>query len=359
MTDERRGRVQTVLGLIDPSELGPTMMHEHIGRSISDEPTYPTEPKDDLGKRMALEPVSQASLWWVRYNMRESVDNNVRADHEIWLSEVELYKQSGGGTLVEVTPNGARGLDRLAEISRATDVNIVAGAGHYIGHTHRPEARIAESSIDQLAARLVDDILVGDPATGGKAGYLGEIGCSWPLWDTERKVLEAVAVTQQETGVSISIHPGRNDASVLEIRDILGAAGADLSRVVMGHIDRCGYELETRLDLLDSGVVLEYDVFGMEGYYPWEAAVAEHTMPEMPNDTGRIREIKDLIERGFGDQVVVSHDIHMKYQMAHYGGWGYGHILRNVVPLMRVWGLTDAQIRALIEGTPARLLTIV
>jgi hypothetical protein len=28
--DELRGKAQTVLGLIDPAELGPTLMHEHL-----------------------------------------------------------------------------------------------------------------------------------------------------------------------------------------------------------------------------------------------------------------------------------------------------------------------------------------
>ena len=30
MTDQRKGKIQTVCGLIEPEELGPTLLHEHI-----------------------------------------------------------------------------------------------------------------------------------------------------------------------------------------------------------------------------------------------------------------------------------------------------------------------------------------
>jgi phosphotriesterase-related protein len=205
-----------------------------------------------------------------------------------------------------------------------------------------------------FVADLIDGI--GEPAV--RCGIIGELGCSWPLPPTERKVLQAAALAQQETGVMISVHPGRNEASLGEIRDVLASAGADLTRTVMGHMDRCGYELATRLDILDSGAVIEYDVFGMDGYYPAAAALADDHLPDMPNDGERIRQIRELIKRGYRDQVVVGHDIHMKFQLTRYGGWGYGHFLRTVVPLMHVYGIGQDEIDRLTVRTPRRLLTI-
>ncbi len=66
----------------------------------------------------------------------------------------------------------------------------------------------------------------------------------------------------------MNVHPGRNEQAPLEIIDVLREAGADVSRVVMSHMDRCGFSLDTRQRLLDSGCYIEYDVFGFEGYYP-------------------------------------------------------------------------------------------
>ena len=357
---ERSGLVQTVNGLVSPDQLGHTMMHEHIGRPLtpSKEPLYLESATDISDRAIADQPISLDNLWWVRYNMRASRDNLTPPPWDVWREEVELYKRSGGGTLVEVTPAGLTNIADLQEMSRTTGIHIVAGTGHYIDSAHDPSARLGERSAESIAEELVSDILIGDPVTGARAGILGEIGCSWPITPNERKVLIASAIAQAETGVVISIHPGRNAAAPREIADVLASAGADLGRVVMGHMDRCGYPLATRLDLLDRGLTIEYDVFGMEGYYPAAAALADGAMPDMPNDTGRIKEIVDLVTRGYEDRIVVGHDIHMRFQMAAYGGWGYGHFLRNVVPLARVWGLGDSRLHKLTVTNPARLLQI-
>jgi phosphotriesterase-related protein len=78
----------------------------------------------------------------------------------------------------------------------------------------------------------------------------------------------------------------------------------------------------------------------------------------MPNDLGRIKEILDLIERGFLERILLSHDIGMKVMLTSYGGWGYAHLLREVVPLMQVYGVTDEQIYTMMVENPKRLLTI-
>lgn len=360
----RTGLIQTVRGLIRPDQLGHTMMHEHLGRQIgSGGSVYFREPEDPFAREMAHAPVAIENLWWLRYNFRDNIDNNTPAPQEVWRAEAELYARAGGGTLVDVTPAGAAGMSGLTALSDATGIHVVAGAGFYIDGSYPPAMNVPERTVDELARHFVEAILVGDPenagdGSGGRAGILGELGCSWPLTDTERKVLVAAAVAQRETGVPISIHPGRNEAAPGEIRDVLRDAGADLTRVIMGHIDRCGYELATKRDLLDDGMTIEYDVFGMEGYYPAAAALADGHMPDMPNDTGRIKQISELIALGYGDRIVVGHDIHMKFQMAAFGGWGYGHYLRNVVPLMEVWGLDDDAVRRLSIDNPARLLAI-
>ena len=176
--------------------------------------------------------------------------------------------------------------------------------------------------------------------------------------DTHRIKEPQGAIAQRETGASVNIHPGRNDCAPLEILEILAAAGADLSRVVISHMDRCGYSLDTRLRLLDAGCYIEYDLFGFEGYYPARVALAEGTLPDTPNDVGRIKEILDAIERGYSSQLLLSHDIGMKVMLVRYGGWGYAHLLREVVPLMRVFGINREAIDTMMIDNPRRLLTL-
>ena len=68
--------------------------------------------------------------------------------------------------------------------------------------------------------------------------------------------------------------------------------------------------------------------------------------------------IRTLIDRGYGDQVVVSQDICTKTRLTTYGGHGYGHMFRNVVPLMRHRGLSESEIDTILVHTPRRLLGI-
>ena len=76
----------------------------------------------------------------------------------------------------------------------------------------------------------------------------------------------------------------------------------------------------------------------------------------MPNDGGRLRWLEWLIEAGHGDQIVISHDIAMKYLLVRYGGAGYAHILENVVPFMHRKGFKEEDIQAILVDTPRRLL---
>lgn len=79
----------------------------------------------------------------------------------------------------------------------------------------------------------------------------------------------------------------------------------------------------------------------------------------MPNDVGRIKEIKQLIKMGYIKQLLLSHDICFKIQLVSYGGGGYAHLLREVVPLMQIYGITDEQIDEMMIENPKRLLPLV
>ena len=148
----------------------------------------------------------------------------------------------------------------LANIARATGANIITGAGYYIAPSH-PDG-MDDVTVDDLTAEMVADVTTGVGNTGIRAGIIGELGCGWPLHDNERKVLLAAAVAQQETGASILVHPGRDEEAPFEVLDILAGAGADVERVVMGHIGRTYKSIERVLDLAKTGCYLEYDQFG-------------------------------------------------------------------------------------------------
>ena len=236
-----------------------------------------------------------------------------------------------------------------------TGLNVVMGSGYYVAPSFNPELDTKTEA--EITDEIVQDITAGVGGTGICSGLIGEIGCSWTLHANEDKVLRAAARAQQKTGACLSVHPGRNRQAPFDVIDILEQSGADLSRVIICHIDARVRDYEGRTHLLKKGCVLEYDLWGWEGHFPsyWTA----DGYMDLPNDTQRIHEIRRHIEEGYLNQIVMSHDICAKTRRARYGGWGYAHILNYVVPMMRQRGMTQEQIDAIIMANPRRLLTFV
>lgn len=354
-TSEHAGKVQTVLGLIDPQDLGIVLPHEHF---LFDGTVYFVEPTGAGERALAHQPVTLENLSWVRYHMKDSVDNQRVTDEAMAIKEAMFYRLHGGNTVVDVTTiETGRDPAALMRISRATGLNIIMGTAYYIAASSG--TLVDSKTEEQITDEFTREIVVGVGDTGVRCGIIGELGCSHPLRDSERKVLRAGALAQQRTGVAVVVHPGRNENDPLEIVDVLADAGADLSRVVISHMCRCGYLLETRRRLLDAGCYIAYDGFGLEGYYPAKSALADGHLPDGPNDVGRIRQIMELIDLGYLNQILVSHDTCLKMQLVSYGGWGYAHLLREVGPLMRVYGLSDEKMNIMMRENPKRLLTLV
>ena len=346
---ELTGKVQTVLGVIDGEELGVTLPHEHL---VADLECIFAEPEEETERELAHEKVGMRTLSWLRYHPYQNLDNVRLLDVEEAIEEAALFKQAGGCSIVDCTITGiGRDAQNLARISRSTGLNIVMGSGYYTAPSHSPE--ISKKSEEEIAAEIVGDLNEGVDGSGIKSGFIGEIGCSWPLEENESKTLRAAVQAQLETGACLSIHPGRNQRAPFEIVDIMRDAGADLRRVIMCHIDVRLRESSDRLRLAETGCCLEYDTFGWEGHFPsyWTA----DDYMDIPNDTQRIYEIQELIEEGFLDRILISHDICRKTARACYGGWGYAHILKYGVPMMRQRDFTQEQIDTMLIENPRRM----
>lgn len=343
------GKVQTVLGPVDPQAIGPTLTHEHLFIDFQVAFHPPTEASQ---LALAYAPVSLENLGWVRLHWNSNLDNLRLWDEATAIAEALRFQRMGGSCIVDATTIGI-GRDPLAlvRVARATGLHIVMGAGYYVAAAHPPDTE--GKKVDALAAEMERDITVGVGDTGVKAGIIGEIGCSWPLHPRERLVLQAAARAQRRTGASILIHPGRAEEAPLEILDILKTAGADLSRVIMGHLDRTVFLKETLRRIADTGCILEWDLFGQETWhYPMNPAV------DMPSDAQRLETIRWCIAQGMQERIVIAHDICTKHRLARYGGHGYGYILEHIVPTMRRRGFAGEDIEAILVRTPRRLLTL-
>lgn len=341
------GKIQTVLGPIEPSELGVTLPHEHLLVDF----TGGAPPADPGAMDFELRPVTAENSGLIRYHYKRNTDNLRLQDEEVIIEELEPYADAGGRSLVEATSRGiARNPEGLARIAEATGLHIVMGGSFYVGSTH-PED-LVERDADELAELIARDVIAGVDDTGIKSGILGEVGCSWPLMTSELKVLRATARAQRMTGAPILVHPGRNEGSPLQILEILADAGADPRRVIMGHLDRTVSHRRMLGAIARTGCYLLFDLFAQEhSYYSLNPKF------DMPGDARRMDDIEWLVGQGYGDRVLMSQDICFKTHLLRYGGPGYSYILSHIAPRMRERGFSKSAIRGILERNPASALT--
>jgi phosphotriesterase-related protein len=340
--DAMRGKAQTVLGLVDPAELGPTLMHEHLIWNI----THPD-------KRQAVTDGPDHGQYWDLLNSHVTdIRNTTQKDREVAARATQEMVDAGGRTVVELTIGGLEpDPEGLAQVARRTGAHIVMGCGHYV-HTYQ-DPKNHDRSIDSFAREMIDQVQQGAWGTDIRAGIVGEIGCEWPWTDTEKRCLAGAVIAQQETGASLTIHPARHEDHPWMLVEFLREHGADMSRTIIDHIDRTIFDDDRLFRLADAGVILEWDLFGQENTYYAHADI------DMPNDGMRLRTIRRVIDRGHLDQVVISHDICHTIQFSEWGGHGYAHIQKTVLPHMRKRGWQEAEIEAIMVGNPARLLTFI
>jgi phosphotriesterase-related protein len=348
----RNGHVQTVLGPVAASELGHTQMHEHLLSDLS-RFAEPEVTPDENGpwhpREIDHDTIRPQDYQWIRRYQRHHAGNLVLDDVDVAVAELDDYARLGGRTIVEVTTDGiGRNPEGLAEIARRTGLHIVMGAGYYAQGSH--PAHVAAATVEELAARIVDDATAGVDGTGIRAGIIGEIGLSWPAHPDEEKVLRAAGMAQSETGLAVQVHPGRDGRSPYDAIRLIVEGGGRAERTIIAHVERTYFSVDEMLRLADTGVYLEFDLFGYEaGYYPFARI-------DLPNDSQRIDYLARIRDAGHVDRLLVSSDIVQKVRLKRYGGEGYEHILENVVPLMRLKGLSPADVDTITVGNPARAL---
>ena len=337
-----------MLGPIEPAKVGMTTTHEHL---LIDFGVVFKEPQAASQRQLMDEEVSLENLGWVRYNWNSNRDNLRILDEEISTWEAQQYFNAGGSTIVDVTSVGlARDPQALMRISRATGLNVVMGAGHYVHMTHPPE--LDDLTVEQIAGQIIHDVDLGVGDSGIRSGIIGEIGCSWPWHESEKKVLEAAVIAQRETGAPLLIHPGRSERATLELLEAVDKWGGRLDRTVMGHVERTVYDRGILNELIATGAYLNFDLFGHESsFYP--------LAPEsyMPADHERIEMVEHMVAEGRRGNILLAHDICSKHRLKTYGGHGFDHILTHVIPRMRARGMSEEVTRLILVDNPTRMLT--
>jgi predicted metal-dependent phosphotriesterase family hydrolase len=308
-------RVMTVSGPIPPERIGFTLPHEHTG----------------------------IFLWHVPGR----VDYWELTPDELGIAdELRDFRRRGGSTLVDMTPPGVgRDPERLRRLASRTGVQIVMGCGWYRETYYPVEALIDRRSVDDLAEELIAEFRDGVAGSGVRPGIIGEIGVDRPWVSAlEERVHRAAARAARATGLAISTHAVLSPVGLAQLR-IFEEEGVDPGRVVIGHADSYPV-LDHYLALLERGANLEFDFIGHR--FGTEEA-AEPRLVEL---------IVELLERGYGSQLLLSQDVCHNSQLKANGGFGYTYLQQHFLPTLRTAAVGEGEIGQMTIDNPRRILTI-
>ncbi|GAB0088381.1 Phosphotriesterase-related protein [Sergentomyia squamirostris] len=346
-------QVQTVRGVVPSISLGYTLTHEHLAMDFNH---FYKEPPQQLSSFFQQPRITLDNVGYVRQYPYSSRYNISFGDEDSRLAvekDVELFKRFGGGAIVENSSHSlSRNLGFMYDISVATGVKIVAGTGHYLACMQ--DAATLAMTVEQLTDMYSKEIISGVDVNSNlniKCGFIGEVGSGWPLHDFEKKAIKATGEIQEVIGCGVSFHPGPNEEAPFEIIRLYLEAGGKASKCIMSHLDRTILCDDKLLEFAALGTYMQFDHFGTEcSYFQINPEL------DMPSDGQRIVRVLKMVAEGREGQMLMSHDIHVKHQLVAYGGFGYSHILNNILPRLNVRGLSLEQIDQITIENPKNWL---
>ncbi|WP_339289939.1 phosphotriesterase [Paenibacillus sp. FSL W8-0187] len=300
--------IQTVLGPIRPEELGVCACHEHLYVDLS--------------------------------RIKKNEDTCLQ-DTGLVLDDLQSFYSYGGRAIVEVTNDGmGRNAQKLAEISKVSNIHIVASTGCY-KDPFIPEDKLHWNR-DQFAEWMIREIGSGIADTSIKPGVIGEIGSSLNEFKpVETELFHGAVAAAKETGLPLSTHTTLGTCALEQIELFIGE-GMPLDQVIIGHQD-LNEQDDVVLDVLKAGAFVAMDTIGKENYR---------------SDNARLESLLKFIEQGYEDQLLLSTDLTRKSHLRALGGQGYDVVLRSFVPALRGRGITDAVINKLLVTNPQRAFSI-
>jgi phosphotriesterase-related protein len=342
--------VTTVTGPAPSDSLGIILPHEHIFINLVNQFH---EPIGAEKKALSREHISLANYGFLRRNPYALRENLIMDDLDLAVEELKWFGSLGGRIVVDCTSIGiGRAPEKLCAVAERTGLLIIAGCGYYTQDTH--PADMAQRTETDLADEMVQDLTEGIGGTGVRAGIIGEIGTSDPISPNELKNLRAAAEANKQTGAPLQIHTYPWGKTGIEAAEVLIKLGVDPARIVICHIDVALDQAYLRA-LLEHGVFVEFDNFGKEFYIDREDRVG-FSGGVFASDLERVRTIRQLIEWGYESRILITNDLCLKQMLRSYGGWGYAHILRHIVPMMEDEDISRRNIDLLIKTNPAAWL---
>lgn len=263
----------------------------------------------------------------------------VLRDLSLVTSEVQVAAQHGVGLIVDVGNSGhGRVPEFLRDVARASRVAIVASTGHY-REGFFPTA-VESKDVDELAADMVAELSSAIEGSDVPAGAIAEIGFTGAEGtELEKKVFLAAAKAQAETGAPLLTHTAQG-VGWAEQLELLEKGGANLDRVVIGHMD-CLDDPHAHAAVIRAGAWLGFDRINSLRYQ---------------TDEVRVARLVDLVEKGLETRVVLSTDTAMVTRLTAQGGAGYAAPVTLLAPQLAAAGIPAQTIHALVYENAWRYL---
>jgi phosphotriesterase-related protein len=319
-------QVMSVTGPLNGSELGVTLVHEHI---------IIRAPGEELDPHYAPD-------------RREVVA----------IATDKLQELAGHGVRVIVDPcpiELGRDPELYAEVSERSGVRIIFATGFYYEESGIPpywRARDAE----EIAELYLHEIANGVGKTGLRPGVI-KAATGLEVTAQERKVLSAAAMAQKESGVAIITHTEHSRHGEIQ-QDIFAENGADLSRILIGHQDE-QQSPDPIQKLAERGTFVGIDRIGLEF---------------LNSDDTRADNVAALVKRGFAGQVCLSQDCVCTMTAARFpfptpkerrptpaafvaNNKPLSYVVTDFAARLKNRGVSDADIDTMMRANPRRLLT--
>jgi len=303
--------IQTVRGPINPSQLGFTLIHEHLIVDFIG--------ADNFNKN--------------RYDPDEVF--------EIMLPYLKEAKAAGVKGFGECTPMFlARDPQVFSRLAETVDMHIITNTGLYGAQDKYLPKYAFEKSADELATMWIDEFKNGIEGTGIKPGFIKTAVNPGSLFPVQKKLVQAAAKTCLDTGLTIASHTA-NGVAALEQLDILEKSGVSLNKFIFVHAGAEGNQ-NTHFEVAKRGAWVEYDNVsrGSSGQ--------------------NLQLIKAMLDKGYDDRLLISHDSGWYNVGQPKGGNinGFTYIPNDFVPLMKQSGIDQNTIDKLLITNPARALSI-
>src|SRR5947199_121533 len=224
--------VQTALGPIATTELGPTLMHEHVvTRSPGVQENWP-----HLWDRNAILDIAERKM-------------------------ADLYRRGIRSIVDLTTVDLGRDIDLILGVARRSRVHIVVATGVW----WMPQRYFSAHGVDAVADLFIRDITQGIGTSGVKAAIIKCATDTAGVTPVIDNVLRAAARAQKATGVPISTHTWAAGRTGELQQAIFAQEGVDLRRVIIGHSGD-SEDLGYLRGLMERGSTIGMDRSGLEPY---------------------------------------------------------------------------------------------